>query len=67
MAVDVVKKSPMIGKTVRFALGSRESLMKSDKILKQVEMYIDGESGTIYIVPVDNTELVSNFQFKIEG
>lgn len=33
MAVDVIKKSPMIGKTVRFALGNKESLMKSDKIL----------------------------------
>ena len=67
MAVDVIKKNPMVGKTVRFALGSKESLMKSDKIFKQVEMYIDGESGTIYIVPTDDTELVSNFQFKIEG
>jgi hypothetical protein len=57
----------MIGKNVKFALGNRESLLKSNKILKQVEMYIDGESGTIYVVPTDDTELVSNFQFKIEG
>jgi hypothetical protein len=28
-------------------------------------MYIDGESGTIYVVPVDDTDLVSEFQFKI--
>ena len=33
MAVDVVKKNPMTGKTVRFALGSRESLLKSNRIL----------------------------------
>jgi hypothetical protein len=67
MPVEVVKKNPMIGKNVKFALGNRESLLKSNKILKQVEMYIDGESGTIYVVPTDDTELVSNFQFKIEG
>ena len=32
MAVDVVKKNAMTGKMVRFALGSKESLLKSDKI-----------------------------------
>ena len=65
MAVDVIKKNPMIGKTVRFALGNKESLMKTDKILQKVEMYIDGESGIIYVVPVDDIDLVSEFQFKI--
>ena len=33
MAVDVVKKNAMTGKTVKFALGSKESLMKMDRIL----------------------------------
>ena len=33
MAVDVIKKNPMVGKKVRFALGNKESLMNSDKIL----------------------------------
>lgn len=28
-------------------------------------MYIDGESGTIYVVPEDDNELVSEFHFKI--
>ena len=65
MAVDVVKKNVMTGKTVKFALGSKESLMKMDRILQKVEMYIDGESGTIYVVPVDDTELVSEFHFKV--
>ena len=65
MSVDVIKKNPMIGKTVRFALGNKESLMKSDKILQKVEMYIDGESGIIYVVPVDDIDLLSEFQFKI--
>ena len=65
MTIDVIKKNPMIGKTVRFALGNKESLMKSNKILQKVEMYIDGESGIIYVVPVDDIDLVSEFQFKI--
>lgn len=43
--------SSMVGKTVKFALGTRESLKNCDKILKRVEIYIDGESGTLYIVP----------------
>ena len=55
----------MVGKTVKFAIGNKESLMKSNKILQKVEVYIDGESGTLYIVPEDNTELVSKFHFKI--
>ena len=33
MAVDVVKKNPMVGKNVKFALGNRESLLKSNRIL----------------------------------
>ena len=33
MAVDVVRKNAMTGKTVKFALGSKESLLKSDRIL----------------------------------
>ena len=65
MAVDIVKKNPMVGKTVRFALGNKESLLKSDRIFQKVEMYIDGESGTIYVVPIDDTDLASEFQFKI--
>ncbi len=65
MAIDVVRKSPMVGKSVKFALGNRESLLKCNKILQKVEMYIDGESGTIYVVPVDDIDLVSEFQFKI--
>ena len=65
MAVDVIRKNLMTGKTVRFALGSKESLLKSDKILQKVEMYIDGESGTLYIVPEDDNVLNSEFHFKI--
>lgn len=65
MAVDVIKKNPMVGKNVKFALGNRESLLKSNRILQKVEMYIDGESGIIYVVPVDDIDLVSEFQFKI--
>lgn len=49
--------SPMIGKIVRFAVGTRESLYKLNKNFTEVEMYIDGESGTLYIVPKEDREL----------
>ena len=48
---------PMIGKEVKFALGTRESLYKLNKKLTEVEMYVDGESGTLYIVPKEDREL----------
>ena len=49
--------SPMLGKIVKFAVGTRESLYKLDKKLTEVEIYIDGESGTLYIVHKENREL----------
>ena len=49
--------SPMTGKIVRFAVGTRESLYKLNKKLTEVEMYIDGESGILYIVPKEDREL----------
>ena len=49
--------NPMIGKIVKFAVGTRESLYKLNKNLTEVEMYIDGESGTLYIVPKEDMEL----------
>ena len=49
--------SPMLGKAVKFAVGTRESLYKLDKKLTEVEIYIDGESGTLYIVPKEDREL----------
>ena len=49
--------SPMTGKIVRFAVGTRESLYKLDKKLTEVEIYIDGESGTLYMVPKEDREL----------
>ena len=49
--------NPMIGKIVKFAVGTRESLYKLDKKLTEVEIYIDGESGTLYIVPKEDREL----------
>ena len=48
---------PMIGKTVRLAVGTRESLYKLNKNLIEVEMYVDGESGTLYVVPKEDMEL----------
>ena len=49
--------SPMTGKIVRFAVGTRESLYKLNKKLIEVEMYVDGESGTLYVVPKEDREL----------
>ena len=49
--------SLMLGKAVKFAVGTRESLYKINKKLTEVEMYIDGESGTLYIVPKEDREL----------
>ena len=49
--------NPMLGKIVKFSIGTRESLYKLDKKLTEVEMYIDGESGTLYIVPKEDREL----------
>lgn len=49
--------SPMIGKIVKFAVGTRESLYKLNKNLTEVEVYMDGESGTLYIAPKEDREL----------
>ena len=49
--------SSMIGKIVRLAVGTRESLYKLNKNLIEVEMYVDGESGTLYVVPKEDREL----------
>ena len=49
--------SPMKGKIVKVAVGTRESLYKLDKKLTEVEIYIDGESGTLYMVPKEDREL----------
>ena len=49
--------SPMLGKTVKFAVGTRESLYKLNKKLTEVEVYMDGESGTLYIVPKDDRKI----------
>ena len=47
----------MLGKIVKFAVGTRESLYKLNKRLVEVEVYMDGESGTLYIVPKEDREL----------
>ena len=41
----------MIGKTFKIAIGTRESLNRCGKILQQVDCFIDGETGCLYIVP----------------
>ena len=54
---------PMIGKAVKFAIGTRESLYKLDKKLTEVEIYMDGESGTLYIVPKEDRVLEEDNPF----
>ena len=65
MAVDVIKKNPMTGKTVKFAITTKERLENSNKIFQKVEIYIDNESGCLYIVPEE--DLITEFQFKIQN
>lgn len=69
MDFEVKKKNPMVGKQVRFALGSRESLNHCDKILQRVEVYIDGDSGILYIVPEeeDKNMFLPDFEIKIQN
>ena len=55
--------SPMTGKPVKFALGTRESLYKLNKQLTQVEVYIDGESGTLYMVRKEDRDLEEDNPF----
>ena len=55
--------SNMVGKMVKFAIGTRESLNKSDKILQQVDVFIDGESGTLYIVPQEKELKIEDNMF----
>ena len=66
MEITIEKKNPMVGKAVQFRIGNRDSLEKMNRIMIPVEMYIDGESGILYLVPQDDTDLKKEFGFKIE-
>ena len=55
----------MAGKMFKVAIGTRESLNKCGKILQQVDCFIDGESGTLYIVPQEEElEIETNMFLK---
>lgn len=57
--------SNMVGKTFKIAIGTRESLNKYNKILQQVDCFIDGESGILYIVPQEEElEIETNIFLK---
>ena len=57
--------SNMVGKMFKIAIGTRESLKKTNKILQQVDCFIDGESGTLYIVPQEEEfEIETNMFLK---
>lgn len=66
MEISIEKKNPMIGKRVQFKIGNRERLEEMNRVLIPVEMYIDGESGVLYLVPQDNIDLKKEFSLKIE-
>ena len=66
MEITIEKKNPMVGKRVDFKIGNRDSLEKMNRVLIPVEMYIDGESGILYLVPQDDIDLKKEFGLKIE-
>lgn len=55
----------MVGKRFKIAIGTRKSLKNTNKILQQVDCFIDGQTGTLYIVPQeDELELEDNMFLK---
>ena len=66
MEITIEKKNPMVGKAVQFKIDNRERLEEMNRILIPVEMYIDGESGTLYLVPREDIDLKKEFSLKIE-
>ena len=55
----------MTGKRFKIAIGTRESLNKCGKILQQVDCFIDGQTGTLYIVPQEEElEIEDNMFLK---
>ena len=53
----------MVGKRFKIAIGTRESLKNTNKILQQVDCFIDGESGILYIVPQEEELEIKNNMF----
>lgn len=49
-----IDKHPMVGKIAKFAIGDKQKLMNLNKILQKVELYIDGESGILYVIPEED-------------
>ena len=66
MEISIERRIPMAGKPVQFKIGNRDSLEKMNKVLIPVEMYIDGESGYLYLVPQEDIDLKKDFGLKIE-
>ena len=50
----------------KFKGTNRERYEKMNKVLIPVEMYIDGESGYLYLVPREDVDLKKEFGLKIE-
>ncbi len=55
-----------VGKMVRFAIGTKESLMKSDKIFEKVEVYFDRQTGTLIIIPEETAIETADNMFLID-
>lgn len=55
-----------VGKMVRFAIGTKQQLIKSDKIYEKVEVYLDRETGTLIIVPEEKDLEVSDNMFLFD-
>ena len=53
----------MVGKMFKIAIGTRESLNRCGKILQQVDCFIDGESGILYIVPQEDELKIEDNMF----
>ena len=58
--LDATNRHPMAGKTVKFAICSKKDLLNSDRILQKVELYIDGESGVLYIIPQEENDFLTS-------
>ena len=56
-----------VGKTVKFALSTKEALeQRKDKILEKVEVYLDRQTGTLIIVPEEKDLEVSDNMFLFD-
>ena len=56
--------SNMVGKMFKIAIGTKDSLKNCNKMLHRVNCYIDRESGTLYIIPAEESNDEENIFLK---